>query len=33
MDDLRAAADLPGPDGDDELHPDTIRLYRTLTNT
>ena len=33
MDDLRAAADLPGPDGDDQLHPDTIRLYRTLTNT
>ena len=32
MDDLRAAADHPGPDSDDQLHPDTTALYRRLTS-
>jgi two-component SAPR family response regulator len=34
MTELRAAVDADlGPDGDDQLHPDTITLYRKLTST
>lgn len=30
---LRTTADNDlGPDGDDQLHPDTVRLYRELTS-
>jgi hypothetical protein len=31
MNELRAAADADlGPDGDDQLHPDTVALYQSL---